>query len=68
MKLSKIVKRVEEIRELAALPFHDEETLHGMEDALWRDVLHDFAMGKGTEAKAAAALETEAIEFTRYRA
>lgn len=65
MKLSKIVKRVEEIRDQASKFPISHQTCVLMENELWAEVLHDFAMGKGSEAKAHAALETQAIQFSR---
>lgn len=67
MKLSKIVKRVDLIREKAAEVPVDNPMCTALERELWSEVLHAVAMGRGSEAKAAAALETEAIQFERTR-
>lgn len=65
MKLSKIVSRVEQIKELASQFPIDHHKCAALEHELWNDVLHSFAMGKGSEAKAFAALETNGVEFIR---
>lgn len=65
MKLSKIIRRVDEIRDQAAKFPVDHAFCACMERELWAEVLHQFAMGKGSAAKAQAALETQAIEFGR---
>jgi hypothetical protein len=55
---------VERIRENAL----DDEAAHGMEDALWADVLEAIASGAAEEpaALARAALATLDIEFARW--
>lgn len=65
MKLSKIVKRVDQLTEVASAFPVDHQRCAAMERELWEDVLHAFAMGKGTEAKAHAALETTQLQFNR---
>lgn len=65
MKLSKIVKKVDQIKELAAEMPIDHEVCTLLEHELWEQVLHATAMGKGSEAKAAAALETTKLPFLR---
>lgn len=68
MKLSKIVKRVDQLRDVASETPPDHLKCSELERELWAEVLHAFSMGKGSEAKAAAALETENITFQRNRA
>lgn len=65
MKLSKILKRVEQIKEKAAEFPVDHELCTQLEWDLWRDVLHDDATGKGSPAKSSAALETADLKFER---
>lgn len=65
MKLAKIYKRVDELRKFASEFPTEHAICSAMERELWAEVLHDFAMGKGTPAKAAAATETETIQFNR---
>lgn len=65
MKLSKIIKRVEQIRELTTEVPVDHEKCAALEFELWGDVLHATAMGKGSEAKANEALETLKLSFKR---
>lgn len=67
MKLSKIVKRVEQIGELASQFPVDHELCATLEYELWGDVLHATAMGNGSAAKAYAALETLKMKFNRRR-
>lgn len=65
VKLSKIIKRVEQIEELSRQFPIDHEKCAMLEFELWGDVLHATAMGKGSEAKANAALDTLKLEFNR---
>lgn len=65
MKLSKIVRRVDQIRELTAEVPVDNEKCAALEFELWGDVLHEDSMGKGSPAKSAAALETLKLPFKR---
>jgi hypothetical protein len=56
--------QVENIRKKRA----DDELAHMLEDALYRNVLHAIAEGRAKDpsACAAAALESDAIEFSRW--
>ena len=67
MKLSRIVAAVEHIRSTASTFPVDHELCSGLEWELWQAVLHSDAIGKGSPAKSAAALETLGIEFERHR-
>lgn len=66
MKISKILRRVEELRARASDFPIDHEMCRQLEWELWRDYLHADATGKGSPAKAAAVSETTAIKFDRW--
>jgi hypothetical protein len=66
MKLSKVIKAVDHLRDVAAEFPQDAERCRQLEMELWAQVLHDDATGKGSPAKSAAALETRVIKFDRW--
>lgn len=58
-----VIARVEAIEDVA----HDYEKAHGMEDALWEDVLREIANAHPDSfGLARYALKTKDIEFARY--
>lgn len=62
MKVAEVKARVERVRSLA----QDFEAAHSEEDKLYADVLSAIARGaKNGQELAAAALQTEYIEFVR---
>lgn len=66
MKISKLLKRIEQLREEASQFPVDHERCRQLEWELWRDVLHADATGNGSPAKTAAALDTLKIKFDRW--
>jgi len=67
MTVAGILKRVEDIRKRAAPPSLDDESAHGHEDDLHKDVLRAIANGASSPSLLArAALETSKIKFPRH--
>lgn len=66
VKMSKILKRVEQLQECAAAFPQDAERCRQLEWELWRDYLFAEAVGKGSPAKAAAVADTTKIKFDRW--
>lgn len=64
MTRDEALERVEAIRAVA----HDDEQAHGMEDSLRGDVLAAIVLGECDDPAllAAAALQTDDIEFARW--
>lgn len=70
MSEDEVLKRVEAIAaQEHASGVWDDETAHGMEDALWADVLRAIAAGDAdAPALARAALTTQEMNFSRWTA